>query len=83
MDKLEYDSEAAVGTIGDFKDVSMQGYHEIGELKYTLKVDTETVIELVVGIETLLDITFIVLQDKQKKKLNITLVPNKGKMLQV
>jgi len=40
----------------------MQGYYEIGELKYILKVNIKIAIEskLIVGIETPLDIIFII-----------------------
>jgi len=61
--KLEYNSKAIVGAIENPKNVFMQGYYKIGELKYALKTDTKTTIkrELVMGIKTLLDIIFIIL----------------------
>ena len=63
MTKLKYNSEAVVGVTKDFKDIPIQGYYEIGELRYILEVDTETATEsgLVVGIETLLNTIFIAL----------------------
>ena len=66
--KLKYDSEATAGAIEDFKDVFIQGYYKIGELRYILEVDIKIAIKLVVGIETLLNIIFITLQDKWKKE---------------
>jgi len=39
----------------------MQSYYKIREFKYILKANTEIAIELVVGIETPLDIIFIAL----------------------
>ena len=83
--ELKYNNKAAAGIIKDFKDVFIQSYYKKGEFKYILEADIKTAIEseLVVGIETLLNIIFITLQDKQKKKLSITLAPNKGKILQV
>jgi len=41
----------------------MQGYYKIGELKYVLEIDIETVIEseLVVGIKIVLNIISIIL----------------------
>ena len=66
--KLEYNSEVVIGAKEDSKDAFIQGYHKIEELKYILEVDTETVTGLVVGIKTLLDIIFIALQNKRKKK---------------
>ena len=85
MIKLKYNSKAAVGAIKDLKDVFIQGYYEIRELRYILEANIKIVIEseLVVGIDTLLNIIFIALQDKQKKRCSITLVPNKGKILWV
>ena len=58
---MKYNNKAAVGAIRYFKDIFTQGYYKIGELRYALKVDTKTVIELVVGIETPLDIISIAL----------------------
>ena len=62
--KLKYNNKATVGAIEDFEDIFIQGYYKKGEFKYILEVDTKIVIKLVVGIETLLDIIFITLQDK-------------------
>jgi len=61
--ELKYNNKAAAGIIKDFKDVFMQSYYKIKELKYILKADTEIVIEskLIVSIKTLLDIIFIIL----------------------
>ena len=63
MVRLKYNSKVAAGINEDSKDIFMHGYYKIGELRYVLEADTETVIEseLVVGIETLLDIIFIAL----------------------
>jgi len=58
---LEYNSKAAVRATEDFKDVFIHGYYKIKELKYILEVDTKTVIELIVGIKTPLNIIFIIL----------------------
>jgi len=58
---LKYNSKAAVGTIRDPEDVFTQSYYKTGELKYILEADTNTETELVVGIETPLDIIFIAL----------------------
>jgi len=63
MAKLKYNSEAAIGATKNPKDIFILGYYKIEKLKYILNVNTKTVIEseLVVGIETLLNIVFIIL----------------------
>jgi len=81
--KLKYDSKAVARTIKNSKDIFMYSYHKIGELKYILKVNIKTATEnkLIMGIETLLNIISIILQDKWKKRLSIILAFKKGKML--
>jgi len=61
--KLKYNSEAAVGAIKNPKDVFTQGYYKTKELRYILKADIKTVTEseLVMGIDTPLDIISIAL----------------------
>jgi len=58
---LEYNNKTVVGTIKDFKDVFIYGYYKIKGLGYALEVNIKIVIELVVGIKTLLNIIFIIL----------------------
>ena len=61
--KLKHNSKVVVGAIEDFKDIFIQGYYKIKEFRYVLKADIKTVIEseLVVDIETPLNIIFIIL----------------------